>query len=135
MVLRKLRRRLRQPGEFPRAFMLLVWAGFAAALLLSALGWSPLRSTLMLKHRAKASAIAPVPSSDELYTGSIYYLPTLGQFCWERMLDNRNGDMWDKGYVDCDGLLEPEKPEPSPQRSMSGERMLAIGRAFRGGDN
>ena len=132
MVPRKFRRRWRK-DEFPRAFMLLVWAGFAVALLLSALGWSPLRSTLTLRHHAKASAVAvPVPSNDELYTGSIYFVPEIGDYCWQRMLDNRNGAMWDKGYVDCDSLLEPQKPEPSQSRSMSSERMLAIGRALRG---
>jgi len=133
MAARKFRRRWR-PDEFPRAFMLLVWAGFAIALLLSALGWSPFRSLLMLKPHPKAAVVAPIINSDELYTGSIYFVPSIGDYCWQRMLDNRNGDMWDKGYVDCDAVLEPQKPEPSPQRSMSGERMLAIGKALRGGN-
>jgi len=133
MLLRNVRRWRRD--EFPRAFMLLVWAGFAVALLLSALGWSPLRSSLVFRHHAKPKAVVPVPSSDELYTGSIYFVPSIGDYCWQRMLDNRNGDMWDIGYIDCEAVLEPQKPEPSPRRTMSGERMLAISRALRhGGD-
>jgi len=133
MLLRNVRRWRRD--EFPRAFMLLVWAGFAVALLLSALGWSPLRANLMFRHHAKAPLVAPVPGGDELYTGSIYFVPSIGDYCWQRMLDNRNGDMWDIGYIDCEAVLEPQKPEPSPRRTMSGERMLAISRALRhGGD-
>jgi len=124
--------RLRRPGEFPRAFMLLVWTGFAVALLLSALGWSPLRLALAPRHPTKLAAATTVLNNDEIYTGSIYFVPLIGEHCWERMLDNRNGDMWDKGYVDCDEVLRPQKPATtSPRRSMSGERMLAISRALR----
>jgi len=128
-------RRLRRPGEFPRAFMLLVWAGFAAALLLSALGWSPLRASLAFKLPVKTAAVAPLPESGEVYTGSIYFVPPAGIYCWERMLDNRNGDMWDKGYVDCKGVLEPQPPVKDPNGGMSGERMRAISRALRHGDD
>ena len=123
-------RRLR-PGEFPHAFMLLVWAGFAAALLLSALGWSPLKSALAFRHHAKTIVVAPLPNSDEVYTGSIYFVPAAGAYCWERLLDNRNGDMWDKGYIDCEGVLEPPPPAKDPSGGMSGERMRAISRALR----
>jgi hypothetical protein len=62
------------------------------------------------------------------YTGSIVLVPARGDFCWQRMIDNRTGKMWDKGYVNC---YEAVSPMEKDQRvGMSSARINAIGRAF-----
>ena len=38
---------------------------------------------------------------DEIYTGSIIVVPPTGDQCWQMMIDNRTGHMWETGYVDC----------------------------------
>ncbi len=134
MVPRK-HRRFGRPGEFPRAVLLLIWAGFAGGLLFSALGWLPMAALkLKLRPQPAAAALVPIPNSTEAYTGSIYFVPSRGDSCWERMLDNRTGDMWDKGYVDCAQAAPPRQPVSvprNPMAGMGGERLLAIGKALR----
>ena len=45
------------------------------------------------------------------------------------MIDNRNGQMWDKGYIDCyDPLLQNGG---AVHATLSGDRLRAIGRALR----
>jgi len=45
---------------------------------------------------------APPPSEDEVYTGSILYVPNEGTTCRQLLFDNRTGRFWDKGLVDCE---------------------------------
>ena len=108
-----------------------VWAVFAIALMLSPFDWSPVRQALTFKPKIKEAVAAPIVNTDELYTGSIVFVPPTGDFCWERLLDNRTGYMWDKGYVDC---YETQPSTKARHPTMSGARMLAIGKALRGND-
>ena len=39
--------------------------------------------------------------NDEIYTGSILYIPYDGANCRQLLFDNRNGRFTDNGYVDC----------------------------------
>ena len=49
-----------------------------------------------------------------------------GEHCWQRMIDNRTGKMWDKGYVNC---YEAVSPLEKDQRvGMSAARINAIAR-------
>ena len=116
----------------PRAFALLVWAAFGIGLLVNSVIWSPVKLAFTAPPKPKAAIEKPVISDDELYTGSIVFVPSFGEYCWERMLDNRTGVMWDKGYVDC---YEAVQGARGPHSTMSGERMLAIGKALRRGGN
>jgi hypothetical protein len=43
------------------------------------------------------------------------------------MFDNRNGEMWDKGQVNCSVTNSTDKAA----EGMSGLRMRAIGKAFK----
>jgi hypothetical protein len=88
-------------------------------------GWSALR---------QETAAKPQRRDAEYYTGSIVIVPARGDYCWQRMIDNRTGKMWDKGYVNC---YEAVAPQEKDQRvGMSSLRMNAIGKAFnRGTDN
>jgi hypothetical protein len=40
-------------------------------------------------------------SDEEIYTGSILYLPYEGRNCRQLLFDNRTGRFSDNGYVDC----------------------------------
>jgi hypothetical protein len=45
-------------------------------------------------------------------------------------LDNRNGNLWDKGYVKCDSLLRPFAQQDQP-KNMSKFHLREVGKAFR----
>jgi hypothetical protein len=47
------------------------------------------------------TSTAVVADSDEIYTGSILYLPYEGSNCRQLLFDNRNGRFTDDGYIDC----------------------------------
>lgn len=68
-------------------------------------------------------------NDDAHYLGSIILSPRRGDKCWERGLDNRNGDIWDKGYVDCD-VVPSLKTLQEEAKSLAARRLKAIGRAF-----
>jgi hypothetical protein len=40
-------------------------------------------------------------SDDEIYTGSILFVPSDGKICRQLFFDNRSGRMSDNGMVDC----------------------------------
>jgi len=110
--------------DIPRMYLLLVWLGFGLAVLLYANDWHP-SGWSALRHEA---AVEKPKQPTESYTGSIIIVPTVGDFCWQRMLDNRTGKMWEKGYVNCyEAVTRSEKDARS---GMSAARMDAIGKAF-----
>ena len=81
--------------------------------------------------RSKAEPIAPKHAldMDKIYTGSIYFVPSSGDYCLQRMIDNRTGNMWDNGSVNCDELA---RAIGQPRRNTLGaERVRAIGAALR----
>ena len=117
--------------DIPRAITLVVWVAFGIGLLINSVDWSPLKVAFTAPPKPKAATDKPVISDDELYTGSIVFVPPFGDYCWERMIDNRNGVMWDKGYVDCYEAVQ----QSGRHSTMSGARMLAIGKALRHGGN
>ena len=50
----------------------------------------------------RQAAVALLPSDDdEIYTGSILYMPDMGNVCRQLLFDNQNGQFTDNGYVDC----------------------------------
>ncbi len=52
--------------------------------------------------RLSLSKPVPVPSEEEIYTGSILYLPNEGTTCRQLLFDNRTGRLRDNGLVDCE---------------------------------
>ncbi len=71
-----------------------------------------------------------VASNDELYTGSIVVVPPQGDHCWQMMLGNRTGRMWEAGYMDCDTVSDVLND--AKRNGASAERMNVIGVTFRG---
>jgi hypothetical protein len=101
---------------------LLIWAACGAGVLLYFNGG--------VSWQAAAPAPQRVASDDELYTGSIVVVPTQGDRCWQMMLDNRTGRMWEGGYLDCDAVVDALTD--SKRTGASAVRLNAIGSAFRG---
>ena len=110
--------------DLPHAYVVLFCAAVGVSLLLFlAIYSSPAR---------RESAVKPQMSDVEIdrrYAGSIMVDPPRGDMCWERILDNRTGKMWDNGYVKC-----PEVSAPSKKHQPSGidaSRLRDVGKAFR----
>ena len=47
------------------------------------------------------------PRGDEIYTGSILFVPNDGRICRQILFDNRTGLLSDNGLVDCVTGLSP----------------------------
>jgi hypothetical protein len=108
-------------------FALLVWTAFAISLVTYFYG--PV--TIF-----KGQQVSPRPTNtrqsndDVLFTGSIVFLPARGDQCWQRMIDNRTGAMWDKGYINCyDAVLQLIEQKQNGIKSSA--KMNAISHAFR----
>jgi hypothetical protein len=69
------------------------------------------------------------PSDDEIYTGSILYVPDEGKICRQLLFDNRTGRMRDNGLVDCEQAFFRGTSEMSKQWSTA--RALVISESFR----
>ena len=84
------------------------------------------KSNLALRPNAVSKQQPKNTSNAELYTGSIILVPTQGEQCLERALDNRTGQMWDKGYVNCYDVVR----NTAKNSGLSASRMRSIGNAF-----
>jgi len=117
--------------DIPRTYVMFVWLAFGLAAFVYAYDWHP-SGWSVLKH--EAAVTKPQRREAENYTGSIIIVPAGSDSCWQRMIDNRTGKMWDKGYVNC---YEAVSPQDKDQRvGMSSLRINAIGKAFNhAGDN
>ena len=69
------------------------------------------------------------PDPTKHYIGSIIVSPKRGDKCRELGLDNRNGAMWDKGYVNCD-VVPPLSALQDQAKGLAARRLKAIGHAF-----
>jgi len=111
--------------DIPRTYLLLVWLAFGFVILIYSNDWHPSGWSAL---RREAAVQPPQRNPAEPYTGSIIIVPTRGDYCWQRMLDNRTGKMWDKGLVNCDEAVS--RAEKEARSGMSTLRMNAIGKAF-----
>ena len=107
-------------------FVLLVWAAFGTGLF----AYFDSSINLTVNLRPPPPVPAQAASDDELYTGSIVVVPPRGDRCWQMMLDNRTGRMWESGYLDCDTVVDALTD--SKRTGASAVRLNAIGSAFRG---
>jgi hypothetical protein len=113
-----------------RILVLLVWALFVVAIVINVFDVPLWRATsLQMPKGEAAGAAAPVFNREARYKGSIFFMPDFGDICWERMLDNRTGRMWDKGYVSCDSTVS-ELVDNKKRGAMPAERMESISKAF-----
>jgi hypothetical protein len=85
------------------------------------------------KRRAAAEAAAAfVANSDEIYTGSILYMPNanMTDTCHQWLFDNRDGSLTDNGSVDC---MRAAYRGLEPPKRLSVARAQVISSGFRDG--
>jgi hypothetical protein len=70
-------------------------------------------------------------NDDEIYTGSILFVPVDGDNCWQRLLDNQTGRLWDNGFVSCE-TAAPHSLISQPGRYSTAGRVDAIRKGFLG---
>ncbi len=89
--------------ERPLAWMVALWAMAGVSLVGLFTDW------LVPRRGDPAAATAAAPAAmvvdDAMYTGSIVYVPTRGDQCWKRTMDNRNGNLRDIGYRRCEEVV------------------------------
>ena len=78
--------------------------------------------------RAPAKPTKPL-SDDEIYTGSILFVPNDGKICRQSFFDNRSGRMTDNGMVDC--LRAYYQSASKPPMQWSSARAQVISEGFR----
>ena len=119
--------------DIPRTYLLLVWLAFGLVVFIYSNDWHPSGWSALRQQATEQQQQQPQRNPAEAYAGSIIIVPTSGDNCWQRMLDNRTGQMWDKGYVNCDEAVS--RADKEARSGMSTLRINAIGKAFhRGGD-
>jgi hypothetical protein len=67
----------------------------------TALALGALATGELVTAKGEKAAAAAGSSDDEIYTGSILYMPDDGNICRQLLFDNHNGQFTDNGYVDC----------------------------------
>ncbi len=82
------------------------------------------------RHAAAARAAAVAASDEEIYTGSILYMPDSSNICHQWMFDNHNGQFSDNGYVNCERAFYQDSPDSPKQWSAARVRVISSG--FRG---
>ena len=80
---------------------------------------------VMAKHRSAAVAIAS--NDDEIYTGSILYMPYEGRMCRQILFDNLTGQLSDNGSVDCDHAAYQGTYSAPKQWSFARVRVISTG--------
>jgi hypothetical protein len=68
-------------------------------------------------------------SDDDIYTGSILFMPMEGNACRQHLLDNVTGRIWDNGVVACDSALA--KGSAGKNYGWSAARIDAVRDGFR----
>jgi hypothetical protein len=115
--------------DIPRTYVVLVWLAFGLSLLFFFSDWSPVRREAAVQQQQNVNN-ANATNNARRYAGSIIVVPERGNRCLERGIDNRTGEMWDKGFVDCDEVARKLLGEKQ-RSSLSDERMYSIVKAFR----
>ncbi len=110
--------------------VLFVWLFFAAILALSGLIGGGLADGLRPKRTQQATSTQST-GDDDLYTGSILFVPAGGDNCWQRFLDNQTGRLWDNGFVSCEAAA-PHSLISQPGRYSTAGRVDAIRKGFLG---
>ncbi|MGC1776976.1 MAG: hypothetical protein WBB34_03460 [Xanthobacteraceae bacterium] len=79
-------------------------------------------------NREAAGDTYPAPQGDDIYTGSIVYMPGTDNLCHQWLFDNQNGRFADIGSVDCDSTAYQGTDGP---RQWSAARIKVISDGFR----
>jgi hypothetical protein len=77
--------------------------------------------------RDGTSVATTASSDDEIYTGSILYMPDEGQICHQLFFDNLTGRLSDNGYVDCQRAIYGNLSGTPMQMSAARVRVISTG--------
>ena len=121
--------------RFPRPAKKITRAGygarqaFIAAVVIAAVLALGALATDQYLVAAKDQAVGTFEAAtgDDIYTGSIVYMPDTNKVCHQWLFDNRTGQFTDKGAVNC----EDAEGLDGPQR-WSSARIRVISTGFRG---
>jgi hypothetical protein len=94
---------------------------------LLAFGWFATDEIVAARQRAAAAAAALAAGNDEIYTGSILYMPDDGRLCRQMLFDNHSGQLRDNGVVDCAGAAYHGSDDSAKQWSADRVRVIATG--------
>jgi hypothetical protein len=112
-------KRRRASGGWRQAWVVIA---FGITLALAALAGD---EYVVLKRQAAAAANAP--GDEEIYTGSILYMPDEGNVCRQLLFDNHDGHFADNGYVDCERAFYQGGPDAPKQWSAARLRVISNG--------
>jgi len=84
----------------------------------------------VITARQHTAAKRATSGDEDIYTGSILYMPDRGNGCRQIMFDNRNGQLTDNGYVDCEVAFSRSADEGPKKWSAARVRVISDG--FRG---
>jgi hypothetical protein len=76
----------------------------------------------------QTAAPTHIPTEEEIYTGSILFMPYQGNDCRQSLLDNLTGQIRDNGIVPCDSAMIDAGN--SQRRAWSAARVDAIRDGF-----
>lgn len=104
-----------------------VQAGFAVACLIAVIAFSFLADT-GARDASRQAAAPRAQTDDEIYTGSILFMPYMGNDCRQNLLDNLTGQIRENGVVACDLALSHSSAGQA--RTWSAARVDAIRDGF-----
>ncbi len=81
------------------------------------------------KRQHEAAVAAATQGDDEIFTGSILYMPDEGRLCRQILFDNHTGILTDNGNVDCERAAYHSAGGTAKQWSAA--RMHVISTGFR----
>jgi hypothetical protein len=131
-VARRPRRRNRSRDGF-RQVAIVIGVGTVLAAGLFAGGYAVQQQSMPGLVRAltgngrSGTQVASAASNNELYTGSILYLPYEGSNCRQLLFDNRNGRFTDNGKVGCAQALEQSGISSPKQWSAARAKVISMG--------
>jgi hypothetical protein len=91
------RAKIHQRGSEPSQLITVLIAITVIAVIMAA----GLFATQHFEMAQSSARQAKLPSDDEIYTGSILFVPNDGIICRQLFFDNRTGLVTDNGLVDC----------------------------------
>ncbi len=80
-----------------------------------------------LQRASAAAAAAAAANDEEIYTGSILYMPAEGRACRQLLFDNHTGRFTDNGYVDCENAAYGGVGGQLKQWSSARARVISTG--------
>ncbi len=94
--------RFRRPAKKRRRTRILSRQPMAVVAIAAALAIGAIAADRYAAAQREAVSSAGGPSDDEIYTGSILYMPDDGKVCRQLLFNNRSGRFSDNGNVDCE---------------------------------